>query len=320
MKTITFSIVLCGLLSFTVSGQHRATPLKSSGVPSQSPIVVPSNLVTCDGVLANYTNSIPDGGGGVTSQDFEETYDIYDNEAADDFKAPGSGLSNICRVSITGTLSAGGFAADPESEIVLRLYDDDAGSPGNLIYIENFPGSVDTDNDGNFILDLTGGPDLAGGVTYWLNVQAKLSNDLAGQWFWSTASDGHGKIYAWRNPGDGFGNGCVEWSPHTNCGLPGVADLLMDISFNSALGTNSNSMEAAVNIYPNPARNQFTVRSGVSLEKLVIYDIRGRLVSNVNLSDMSNEKNIDISSLLPGVYMVQISGEKGMVIKNLVKQ
>lgn len=319
MKTITFSIVLCGLLSFAVNGQQNATPVKSSGVISQSP-VVPPNLVTCDGVLTNYTNSIVDAGGGVTSQDFEETYDTYDNQAADDFKAPGSGVSKICKVSITGSLSAGGFAADPDSEIVLRLYDDDAGSPGNLIYTEIFPGSVDGNNDGSFILDLAGGPDLIGGVTHWISVQAQMSNDLAGQWFWSTASDGNGKIYAWKNPGDGFGNGCVEWSPHTNCALPGVADLLMDISFNAVLGINSNSMETAVSIYPNPAKGQFTLRSDVSLEKLTIYDIRGRMVSNVNLSEMSNEKNIDISSLLPGVYMVQISGEKGTVVKNLVKQ
>ena len=320
MKRITLSIVLCGVLSFTIAAQQNPMPVKASGLPSETPVVVPANLVTCQGILANYTNSAPDAGGGVTSQDFEETYDIYDNMSADDFEAPGSGESTICDVSITGTLGGAGFSADPDSQIVLRVFEDDGGLPGAELYMESFPGTVDANNDGSFVLELTGGPSLMGGTTYWLSVQAKLNNDLAGQWFWSTAEDGNGEIYAWQNPGDGFGNGCVEWSPHTNCALPGIADLLMNISFNEALGTNTNSLETAISIYPNPAKNQFTLRSDVSLEKLTIYDIRGRMMRNIDLSEMANDKTIDISSLLPGVYMVQITGQKGTVVKNLVKQ
>ncbi|WP_157429277.1 T9SS type A sorting domain-containing protein [Aequorivita sublithincola] len=35
---------------------------------------------------------------------------------------------------------------------------------------------------------------------------------------------------------------------------------------------------------------------------------------------MSNEKTIDISSLVLGVYIVRIAGDKGYIAKNLVKQ
>ena len=315
MKKITFSLAFCGLLSFSMTAQNRI-PVTSSPVSSQNPIVVPSGFA-CEGVLLNYTNSILDDAGGVTSQDFETANDIYDGMAADDFMPPGSGLSTICTVAISGTGS--GLLSDPASQIILRIFEDDGGMPGAIISTESFPGAVDTDSDGSFVLIPTG-PELMGGTTYWLSVQVAMDFNLGAQWYWNTASDGNGEIYVWQNPGNGFGNGCVAWSPHTSCGLPGVADLMMDISFNSVLGVNANSFEDSVSIFPNPANNEFTLRSNVSLKELKIYDLKGSLVKTMDLSEMSNEKRVEISSLSSGTYLVQITGDKGTVIKNLVKQ
>ncbi|SRX55272.1 T9SS type A sorting domain-containing protein [Aequorivita sp. CIP111184] len=245
----------------------------------------------------------------------------YDTMAADDFVAPGTGESTICEVSIPGVLTQAGFSGDPDSGIVFRLFEDDGGLPETMIYSENFPGSVDDDNDGSFVLELTGGPALTGGTTYWLSVQAILDWDLAGLWYWSTATDGNGNVYAWQNPLDGFDTSCVIWTPFTFCSLTSEGpDLLMDISFNEALGTNSNSLETAVSIYPNPAKNEFILRSNVPLEKLTIYDLRGAIIRNVDVSEMSQEKTVDISPLDSGVYMVRITDSKGSVVKNLVKQ
>lgn len=323
MKKYSLPFVLCALLTLSISGQEAAkksTPIVSSGVLSQNHNVTSSNMDNCDGVLPNYTNAIPNAAGGVSSQDFEITYNAYDNMAADDFAAPGTGESTICEVSITGSLNGTGFSGDPDSELILRLFENDEGLPGSMIYTENFPGGVDDDNDGIFVLELTGGPALMGGTKYWLSVQALLNGTIAGQWFWRAATDGKGEVYAWQNPLDGFGFGCVTWSPHTNCNLTEGPDLMMDISFNESLGTNSNSLETAVKIYPNPAKNQFTLKSDVSLEKLTIYDVRGRMVSNLDLLEMSHEKTVDISSLASGVYMVQITSDKGSTVKKLVKQ
>ena len=323
MKIVTLPFVLCALLTLSMSGQQAAknsTPVFSSGLLSHNPNVASSNLVTCHGILPNYTNAIPSGGSGVTSQDFDLNYNAYDNMAADDFDAPGTGETTICEVSITGGLSATGFSGDPDSELVFRLFLDNDGLPGAIIYTENFPGTVDADNDGSFVLELTDGPALTGGTKYWLSVQAILNLDLAGQWYWYSAGDGNGEVYVWQNPLDGFGGGCVTWSPYTNCGLSaGGPDLLMDISFNEALGTNSNSLETAVSIYPNPAKNQFTLQSDLSLEKLTIYDVRGTMIRNVVFSEMSHEKIVDISFLVPGVYIVRITGDKGSIVKKLVK-
>ncbi len=79
-------------------------------------------------------------------------------------------------------------------------------------------------------------------------------------------------------------------------------------------------METAINIFPNPAQNQFTLRSDISLEKLTIFDISGRRVNNVDLTNMSHDKIIDISSLDAGIYIVQITGERGSIVKQLLKQ
>lgn len=273
-------------------------------------------MVTCQGVLPNYANVIVDPAGGITSQKFEPALESYDSQAADDFIAPGSGESTICEVSISGSFSNGGFTSDPNSQILFMLYEDAGGIPGALMYSESFPAPADA----SFVLEPTGGPNLVGGNTYWLCVQAVLDFSLAGQWFWDTAMDGNGEIYAWQNPQGGFGMGCPTWSPHNVCGLAGEADLLMDISFNEALSVNSNTLAGAVDVFPNPAKNEFTLRSSLPLDKLTIFDIRGRVVRSHVLSDLVGDKTIDITNLETGMYLVQIFGEKGTLVKNLLKQ
>lgn len=324
MKKRTLTFVFCIVLTLSMLGQQIAensTPVASSGVLSYNPNTTFSNLTSCNGTLPNYTNANPNGGLGAASQDFEINFDAYDCLAADDFEAPGSGESTICEVFITGSLTETGFGGDPNSGIVFKLFEDDGGLPGTLLYTENFPGTVDADNDGSFLLELSGGPSLSGGTKYWLSVHAILNIILAGQWYWGTASDGNGDIFAWQNPLDGFGGGCITWSPYTNCGLSADGpDLLMDISFNESLGTNSNSLVRAVKIYPNPANNQFTLQTDVPLEKLTIYDLSGRMVNNVDLSEMKNEMTVNISSLVSGIYIVRIESDQGSIVKNLMKQ
>ena len=52
----------------------------------------------------------------------------------------------------------------------------------------------------------------------------------------------------------------------------------------------------------------------------MIYDVNGKLVSQIDLHDMQQEKVIDVSALASGVYMVQITGEQSTVVKRLVKE
>ena len=72
-------------------------------------------------------------------------------------------------------------------------------------------------------------------------------------------------------------------------------------------------------IYPNPAANQITIAQALGTI-LTITDLPGREVLRTNLN--SNIEQVDLSALLPGVYMVQVcnpsTGEK--VVKRVVKE
>jgi len=238
MKKITL-LSMCLLISGfigVVNGQNRSSTIQASatkhlGFNYQNPNFENnfSSAVACDGVLADYTNSLGTTNGG-PSQDFEAANDFYDSQLADDFVMP-LGNNTICKIDITG--SGPGLPTNPANNVILRIYDDAAGLPGSLVFTEVFLGSdVDGDGDGSFSLSPTGLPSLTGGATYWVSVQAQMEFANGGQWFWTTATDGHGNPFVFRNPGDGFGTGCTGWA--TGCNVAGGSgpDLLMNISFN----------------------------------------------------------------------------------------
>ena len=182
--------------------------------------------------IPNFT-TLPSGGG-PTSQDFETANDAFDNQAADDFTLTADGT--ICQVNISGTVNEGGFPADPNSMVIMEIWDDAGGLPGTMIYSESFIGAdVDPDGDGIFTVLPTDGPVLTAGTTYWLSIIAQLDLPLGGQWFWDLSADTLGNPYAWQNPGNGFDIGCPSWSDGNTCLAITGPDLAMDISFASAV-------------------------------------------------------------------------------------
>jgi len=80
--------------------------------------------------------------------------------------------------------------------------------------------------------------------------------------------------------------------------------------------------ELAYTLFPNPTNNKITINNNADLHKetvVNIFDIQGILV----LSDSFKYKNtmdFDVSSLVPGIYMVKIQTEKGFAVKRLVVQ
>ena len=84
----------------------------------------------------------------------------------------------------------------------------------------------------------------------------------------------------------------------------------------------SHELNNAISIYPNPANEQVTISnsSNIALETAMIYDLNGKLVSQINLQNMQSEKMIDVSAYATGVYMVYITGEQSSVVKRLIKK
>lgn len=88
------------------------------------------------------------------------------------------------------------------------------------------------------------------------------------------------------------------------------------------LGTHESSLDNGLALYPNPATNLVNLanKTNISLDKMMIYEINGRLVSQTDLRAMQGEKAVDVSSLAAGVYVVQIIGENASTVKRLIKK
>ncbi len=150
-------------------------------------------------------------GHGVTSQNFAAVQDAWDCLAADDFSL--TETTRLTRLGVRGFYSAGG---GPVDSVDVFVYGDAGGVPGALLW--SGERLLPADADGDFLLDLAAPVELGTG-TYWLAVRANMDLAAGGQWFWREQLSGEGSAFLWRNPGDGFGNGCPSWQSGTTCGV-----------------------------------------------------------------------------------------------------
>ena len=101
-----------------------------------------------------------------------------------------------------------------------------------------------------------------------------------------------------------------------------VGSCTFELTVESILGVEDNKLDNAIVIYPNPAQDIviFANTSGILLNQAVIYDVNGRQISTIDLSDMQQEKTVDVSNLSSGVYMVQFQSDDASTVKRLVKE
>ncbi len=101
-----------------------------------------------------------------------------------------------------------------------------------------------------------------------------------------------------------------------------VGSCSFELTVESVLGVTSNQLNAGVAIYPNPARNVMNIGNStdIQLERAVIYDLNGRMIQSIDLTDMSTEASVNVAHLASGVYMVQLQAQDGQAIKRLVKE
>ncbi|AFL79769.1 HYR domain-containing protein [Aequorivita sublithincola DSM 14238] len=94
------------------------------------------------------------------------------------------------------------------------------------------------------------------------------------------------------------------------------------LTVETTIGVGKNSLDKGLALYPNPASNVVNLvnKTNISLEKMMIYDINGKLVNTTDLRTMQGEKAVDVSSLASGVYVVQIIGNNASTVKRLIKE
>ncbi|NWF50925.1 MAG: T9SS type A sorting domain-containing protein [Ignavibacteriaceae bacterium] len=149
----------------------------------------------------------------LTSQNFEASFDAYDNQGADDFTVPAGLVWTIQSVEVLGVYYNG---AGPANSVNVWFYNNNAGFPGTTAaeVLNIVPsGGLAT---GSFIITFASPIPLSEG-SYWLSVQCNMDYSVGGQWGWTEQTQ-NGLESTWRNPGGGFGTPCTAWGYRvTNC-------------------------------------------------------------------------------------------------------
>ena len=86
------------------------------------------------------------------------------------------------------------------------------------------------------------------------------------------------------------------------------------------LSVEEDELNDAISIFPNPAKEQFYIKNGslINLEKVAIYDISGRLISEYNISNTSRTKTINLVGVSKGIYFVNIHSDEAMITRKMV--
>lgn len=92
------------------------------------------------------------------------------------------------------------------------------------------------------------------------------------------------------------------------------------VNFSSSLGTDQFLSEKFA-LFPNPSKDIINVLSSIdaSITNIQITDLNGRIVKNVNFSDLS-EAQVSVTDLAQGVYTMKIVSDKGIVTKKVIKE
>ena len=96
-----------------------------------------------------------------------------------------------------------------------------------------------------------------------------------------------------------------------------VDSMVFDNVVPSALGTAEfeNTINT-ISLYPNPAHEVLNISSTNSITKIEVYDMQGR-----NVASNNNASNMNVESLVKGVYIVKVMQENGSVVaKQFIKK
>jgi hypothetical protein len=86
-------------------------------------------------------------------------------------------------------------------------------------------------------------------------------------------------------------------------------------------GLSVNNIDAisALNIYPNPVKDELNISSNQSIKNIEVIDITGKILLSNSVHNM-NEMSINTSSLNPAIYIVKVYTDKGVESLRFVKQ
>jgi len=95
-----------------------------------------------------------------------------------------------------------------------------------------------------------------------------------------------------------------------------------NLTVDEILGLNDLDFSNQIVLYPNPVNHQVTIvnNSAKQLLTATMFDINGRIINKIDLSNSGLETNIQVKSFAKGVYFLQINTDKLSIIKRLIKE
>lgn len=87
-----------------------------------------------------------------------------------------------------------------------------------------------------------------------------------------------------------------------------------------SLSISDKELNANIKIYPNPNNGKFYIQkaSFINLEKVIIFDINGRLISKHDISDRLNIKIINLNNISKGIYFLNIYSDTAVITKKII--
>ena len=78
-------------------------------------------------------------------------------------------------------------------------------------------------------------------------------------------------------------------------------------------------IEPGISVYPNPVRGQLnTLSPAVDIEMVTISDLTGKMVKQTNPNIGQRQLSINMADLEPGMYLVNVSHQQGVVAKKVM--
>lgn len=98
--------------------------------------------------------------------------------------------------------------------------------------------------------------------------------------------------------------------------IPGdPIELNFDIGFCELLAVSEYSITNLLTVYPNPTSKTVYINTNLSIDKIEIYNVFGKLIKNRN-----NSKKINIEQLADGIYFAKIYSDNQIGIKKIIKK
>lgn len=82
------------------------------------------------------------------------------------------------------------------------------------------------------------------------------------------------------------------------------------------------SLKNNIKIFPNPSNGKFTLKNtnNIDLLKADIFDINGRLIKTIDLSNSENLQVIDLTQVMSGIYFMNVHTKNATQVIKLIKQ